>query len=263
MASKLDVDRLEFLVLTGHAGLKRLPPVLQYSRYGTPVRNVRAELDAAADRCRGRGLVDRADRVSDEVWDLVGAYGSPAVEYDLRFSAQKGTELRAVVSQAGKVAVRSVMHGDRLVLERVRSEDAVPALVSVLPEHPPVKMKPVNIDLGEMRAVMAEVEKKGITDPRAVEHGLRSRGVEVAGFRKATDLLDGTKLGAGQIGVTVWNQQRKEFRGDHTVQVVDVEGGRVSIYNSGTQRMIAGADVGTFRRVLGDLAGAAQRRSAW
>ncbi|MCA1193300.1 ESX secretion-associated protein EspG [Saccharopolyspora sp. 6V] len=263
MASKLDVDRLEFVVLVSRAGLKRMPPVLQYSHYGTPVQDINAELDAADARCRQRGLIDRANQVSDEVWDLIGVYGSSAVEFDLRFSAQKGTELRAAVSQSGRVAVRSVMHGDRYVLERVRPEDSVPALVSVLPDHPPVKMKPVNVDLRELRAVMADVEKKGITDPRAVEQGLRGRGVDVAHFRKATELLDGTKLGAGQIGVTVWNAQRKEFRGDHTVQVIDVEGGRVSVYNSGNQRMVAGADVGTFRRVLGDLTGAAQRRSVW
>ncbi|WP_243791522.1 ESX secretion-associated protein EspG [Saccharopolyspora gloriosae] len=263
MSSKLDVDRLEFVILAGWAGLKRLPPVVQYSHYGTPVQDMDNELEAADARCRQRGLVNRTNQVSDEVWDLLAIYPSTAIEYDLRFSAQKGTELRAAVSQSGQVAVRTVMNGDRYVLERVRAEDAVPALVSVLPEHPPLKMKPVNVDLTEMRSVMADVEKKGLTDPRAIEQGLRSRGIDVTGFRKATELLDGTKLGAGQIGVTVWNAQRKEFRGDHTVQVVDVEGGRVSIYNSGNQRMVAGADIGTFRRVLGDLTTAAQRRSVW
>ncbi|GAB2650864.1 hypothetical protein GCM10027271_05640 [Saccharopolyspora gloriosae] len=263
MAFKLDVDRLEFAVLAGWAGLKRLPPVVQFSHYGTPVQDINAELDAADARCRQRGLVNRANQVSDEVWDLIGIYPTTAVEYDLRFSAKKGTELRAAMSQSGQVAVRTVMHGDRYVLERVRAEDTVPALASVLPEHPPLKMKPVNVDLTEMRAVMADVQKKGQTDPRAIEQGLRTRGIDVTGFRKATELLDGTKLGAGQIGVTVWNAQRKEFRGDHTVQVVDVEGGRVSIYNSGNQRMVAGADIGTFRRVLGDLTTAAQRRSTW
>lgn len=263
MGLKLDVDRLEFLILIGWAESRRIPPVLQYSHYGTQVRDLNAELEAADARCRQRGLVDRANRVSDEVWDLIAVYGSAALEYDLRFSAQQGTELRAAVSQSGQVAVRSAMHGDRIVLERIRSEDAVPALLALLPEHPPVKLQPVHVDLTEMRAVMADAQAKGQADPRALEQGLRKRGVDVSGLRTATDLLDGDKLGAGQLGVTAWNPQRKEFRGDHTVQVVDVPSGRVSIYNSGNQRLVGGADLGTFRRVLGDLTTATQRRANW
>ena len=253
MEPKLDVDRLEFLVLNGWAGGRRIPPVLTYSHYGTPVQDLNAELEAADARCRQRGLVDRSNRVSDEVWDLIGVYGSTALEYDLRFSAQQGTELRAAVSRSGQIAVRSTMRGDRIVLERIRAEDAVPALLGLLPEHPPVKMQPVQVDLTEMRAVVAA--------GAPLEQGLRNRGVDVRGLRAATDLLDGTKLGAGQIGVTAWNPRRAETRGEHTVQVVDVPGGRVSVYNSGNQRMIAGADLATFRRVLGELATATQRRA--
>ncbi|MCA1190235.1 MULTISPECIES: ESX secretion-associated protein EspG [unclassified Saccharopolyspora] len=263
MASKLDVDRLELGVLTGWAGVKRLPPVLRFSHYGTPLQNINAEIEAADARCRQRGLLDHANRVSDEVWDLVAAYQRAAVEYDLRFSSQKGTELRVAVSQVGQVTIRSVLNGDRVIIERVRPESAIPSLVSTLPDHPPAKFKPVNIDLAALRAVMAEAAKASDADSRAVEKGLRARGLDASGFRAATELLDGPKLGAGQVGVTVWNSQRKEFRGSSTMQIVDLEVGRVSIYNSGSQRLIAGADMGTFRRVLGDLTTGAQRLSTW
>lgn len=259
MPSKLDVDRLEFVVLAEKAQLTRVPMVTSFSHYGTTVQDIPREFEAADERCRQRGLINHSGKVSDDVWDLLGLYPNTAVEYDLRFSAKKGTELRGAVSQSGQYAVRTVIDGDRIILERVRAADMIPSLAALLPEHKPAKMQPLGIDLAEMRTVIKEAERRGDSDQRAIEQGLRSRGVDIAEYRKMTKLLDGPKLGAGEIGVTVWGSRRKELRGDQTLRVIDLESGRVSVYNSGGQRMVAGCDIGTFKRVLGGIASQAQR----
>ncbi|GGI68588.1 hypothetical protein GCM10011581_01920 [Saccharopolyspora subtropica] len=262
---KLDVDRLEYVILAGWAGITRVPTVAAYANYGTAVQDLDQELEAADQRCRQRGLVDPGDRVNDLVWDLMGVYTAGTIEFDLRFSREKGTELRACVTQSGKSATRTVVNGDRIILEKVRPGDAIPALVSLLPEHKPLKMQPLQVDLVELRRARAELEKRGETDENALEQALRSRGVNVADYRRATRLLDGTKLGVGEVGVTVWGPgpSRKEQRGEQTMRIIDLEQGRVAVYNTRGQRIVAGCDMGTFRRILGDIATDAQRRVSW
>ena len=263
MASKIDIDRLEFLVLAERAGLNRVPMVASYSHYGTPVQDIGRELNDAEQRCRAKGLLDPGGKVNDRVLELFDIYPRTAVEYDLRFSTQQETELRVAVSQAGQLAMRTVA-GDRLVLEPVRPSDMVSALISTLPELAPARIRPpMSMDLTELRKVMAEVNKRGETDPRAIEEGLRSRGVDIRGFRQITQLLDGKRLGAGEVGATVWTSTRKEVRCDQTLKIVDLPSGRIGIYNSAGQRMVAGADIGTFNRILGDMVTQAQRENAW
>lgn len=264
MASKIDVDRLEFIVLAERAGLNRVPVVASFSHYGTRVQDIPREYAAAEQRCRERGLLAPGGELNDRVLEVLGIYSRAAVEYDLRFSMRKETELRVAVTQADRVAVRTVVDGDRIVLEPVRPSDAIPALVSTLPEHAPARIRPpLSMDLTELRAVMADVTKRGETDPRAVEAGLRSRGMDVRGFRQITQLLDGERLGAGEVGATIWTGTRKEVRCDRTVKIVDLPSGRIAIYNSAGQRMLAGADLGTFNRILGDMVTRAQRETAW
>ncbi|MDR7301499.1 ESX secretion-associated protein EspG [Haloactinomyces albus] len=250
MSSVIDVDRLEFVVLAEQAGINRVPLVASFSHYGTAVQDVGREFEQAERRCRQRGLLDRVGRVSDEAGNLLGLYPHTAVEYDLRFSAERGTELRAAVSRAGDVAMRTVVVGDRIHLAAVRAADMIPALVSVLPEVAPARMRPVGIDLAAMRAAMAQADAE---DQRAVETALRSHGVDTREYRKITRLLDGPKFGAGEVGVTIWGRNRKEHRGEQTVQVFDLEAGRVAVYNSSGHRMLAGADIGTFNRLLGEI----------
>jgi hypothetical protein len=261
--SKLDVDRLEFVVLAEKAEITRVPLVASFSHYGTAVRDIPREFEAADERCRRRGLIDQRGKVNDDVWEMLGIYSHTSLEYDLRFSSKKGTELRAAVSQSGEVAVRTVIDGDRIVLDRMRATDMIPSLHALLPEHKPAKVQPLSVDLAGIRAAMQEAERRGETDQRSIEHGLRTRGIEIGEYRKMTQLLDGPKLGAGEVGVTVWGRHRKELRGDQTLRVVDLESGRVSLYNSAGRRMLAGCDIGTFKRVLGGIASQTQRTLEW
>lgn len=258
---KLDVDRLEYAILAERAGLKRVPVVAAFSHHGTRVRDAPREFDAAEQRVRERGLVHPGG-VNDQVLELLEAYSHATVEYDLRFSAQKGTELRAAVTQTAKAAVRTTVHGDRIVLEPVHPRDAIPALVSLLPEHRPARIRPpLSVDLDAVRAAMRDAERQG-GDPRAIEQSLRARGASTVNFRKMTQLLDGPRLGLGELGVTVWDDLGKEHRGEQTMRVIDLEQGRTAVYNSGNQRMFAGADVSTFTRVLGELATETRRAAA-
>ncbi|GAB3283095.1 hypothetical protein GCM10027563_13660 [Parasphingorhabdus pacifica] len=168
------------------------------------------------------------------------------------------------VSQAGQRALRTVVDGDRIILESVRPSDAVQAMMSTLPEHAPARIRPpLSMDLGELRKVMGEVNKRGEADQRAVEEGLRSRGMDIRGFRQITQLLDAPRLGAGEVGATIWTATRKEVRCDQTLKIIDLPSGRVAIYNSAGQRMLAGADIGTFNRILNDMVKHAQRETAW
>ncbi|GAA0511716.1 ESX secretion-associated protein EspG [Saccharopolyspora thermophila] len=260
---KLDVDRLEFAILVERAGINRIPLITSFSHYGTPVKDIPSEFEAAERRCRDRGLTVPGG-VNERILEMLAVYPNAAIEYDLRFSAKKGTELRAAVSKAGKRALRTVVDGDRIILEPVHPNDLIPALVSVLPEHPPARIRPpLSVDLAEMRAAMTEVRRRGDDDPQAIEQSLRARGVNIASFRKMTQLLDGPRLGLGELGVTIWDDRRKEFRGDQTIRIIDLQLGRTAVYNSGSQRMFAGADVNTFTRVLGELTTKTQREAAW
>lgn len=267
MPSKIDVDRLEFIVLAERAGSSRVPMIASFSHYGTRVQNISDEYADAEQRCRARGLLGPGGQVDEHALEMIGLYSRAAVEYDLRFSTQKETELRVAVTQAGPRAMRTVVEGDRVLLESVRPSDAIQALVSTLPEQAPARIRPpLSIDLAEMRKVMADLDKRGETDPRAIEEGLRARGVDIRGFRQITQLLEGPRQGAGEVGATIWTSTRKEIRCDHTLKIVDLASGRVGIYNSAGQRMLAGADIGTFNRILGDMvtqAQRAQRAAAW
>lgn len=259
---KLDVDRLEFAILAERAGLTRIPMIASYSNYGTTVKDIPREFDAAEQRVRDRGLINPRG-VNDRVMELLGIYAHTTVEYDLRFSSKKDSELRAAVSKANKTAVRTVVDGDRIILEPVHPNDLIPALVSVLPEHPPARIRPpLSVDLAEMRAAMTEVRRRGDENTQAIELSLRARGVNVASFRKMTQLLDGPRLGLGEIGITIWGDRRRERRGDQTLRIIDLQQGRTAVYNSGTQRMFAGADMSTFTRVLGELTTKTQREAA-
>ncbi|MDA3630793.1 ESX secretion-associated protein EspG [Saccharopolyspora oryzae] len=250
---KLDVDRLEYAILAERANLTRIPMVAAYSNYGTKVQDIPREFDAAEQRCRDRGLVNPGG-VNDRVMELLGIYSHATVEYDLRFSSKKGAELRVAVTKANKTAVRTVVDGDRIILEPVHPNDLIPALISTLPEHQPARIRPpLSIDLADVRAAMAEASRQG-EDPRAIEQGLRNRGVSPANFRKMTQLLEGPRLGLGEAGVTIWDDRGKEHRGDQTIRIIDLQLGRTAVYNSGGQRMFAGADLSTFTRVLGELA---------
>ncbi|MGP4021662.1 ESX secretion-associated protein EspG [Saccharopolyspora sp. 5N708] len=260
--SKLDVDRLEFAILAERAGLSRIPMIASYSNYGTTIKDIPGEFEAAEQRIRDRGLINPGG-VNERVLEVLGIYPHATVEYDLRFSAKQGTELRAAVSKVGKTAVRTVVDDDRIILEPVHPSDAIPALVSVLPERTPARIRPpLSVDLAEMRAAMTEVRRRG-DDPQAIEQSLRARGVNISAFRKMTQLLDGPRLGLGEVGVTIWDDRRKEFRGDQTIRIIDLQIGRTAVYNSGAQRMFAGADVSTFTRVLGELTTKTQREAAW
>ncbi|MDA3648238.1 ESX secretion-associated protein EspG [Saccharopolyspora indica] len=258
---KLDVDRLEYAILAERAGLTRIPMVAAYSHYGTQVQDIPREFNAAEQRVRERGLVNPSG-VNDRVMELLGIYAHASVEYDLRFSSQKGSELRAAVTKASKTAVRTVVSGDRIILEPVHPNDLIPALISALPEHQPAKIRPpLSIDLQDVRAAMAEASRQG-DDPRAIEQALRARGVNPANFRKMTQLLEGPRLGLGEAGVTIWDDRGKEHRGDQTIRIIDLQQGRTAVYNSGNQRMFAGADLSTFTRVLGELATHTRRKAA-
>jgi hypothetical protein len=264
VASKIEVDRVEFIILAETAGINRVPMVASYSHYGTPVQDIPREFEEAEQRCRQRGLIDHGGRINDRVWELIGVYPNSSVEFDLRFSTEKETEVRAAVSQAGDVAVRTVVDGDRITLDAVRPNDMISALMSVLPEVGPARIRPpLSIELSEMRAAMAEAQRRGDSSQDAIEQELRSRGVSVGTFRKITQILDGPRLGAGEAGVTIWGRERKEFRGDQTMKIIDLPSGRVAIYNSGNQRMLAGCDIGTFQRILGGLVTETQRDATW
>ena len=264
MPSKIDVDLIEFAILADRSGINRVPTVASYSNYGTPFTDIPRQLEEAEQRCRERGLLTPGGQLNDRVQEMIGLYPHASLEYDLRFSAQKGSELRACVSQAGETALRTLIDGDRVVLERIRPVDMIPALVSVLPERAPARIRPpLSVDLAEMRAVMADVSRRGRSDDQAIEQGLRSRGVDVRTFRQMTQLLEGKRLGLGELGVTVWDPRRKEHRGKQTIRIIDLETGRAAVYNSGSRRMFAGADIGTFNRVLGELAAETKRDAAW
>lgn len=96
MATKIDIDRLEFIVLAERAGLNRVPMVASYSHYGTRVQDISREFGDAEQRCRAKGLLDPGGKVNDRVLELFDVYPRTAVEYDLRFSTQKETELREI-----------------------------------------------------------------------------------------------------------------------------------------------------------------------
>jgi hypothetical protein len=261
---RFDVDRLEFVILVERAGLTRIPMVASYSNYGTPFQDIPRELEAAEQRCRDRGLIRFGGKVVDELQELLSIYSRTSVEYDLRFSAKKGTELRAAVCRSGDSAVRTVVDGDRVLLDPVRPSDLIPAIVGVLPQHPPAKIRPpINVDLAEMRAAMADVRRRGVEDDRAIEEAVRARGVNVSAFRRVNQLLSGPRLGLGELGVTIWDERGKEHRGEQTIRIIDLPAGRTAVYNSGTQRMFAGADLGTFNRVLSELTKQTQRQAAW
>lgn len=262
MPSALEVDRLEFAILAERAELNRIPMVTSFSHYGSPIEDVSGEFAAAGQRCVERGLLDRGGQINGDVLDLIAVYAHPSVEYDLRFSAEQGAELRAAVSRSGETAIRTVITDDRISVQRVRSSETVSSLITALPERGPARIRPpLSVDLVEIRAVMAGVEQRGEENPAAIERGLRDRGVNVASYRKMTNILDGPRLGLGEIGVTVWGARGKEYRGGQTIRIIDLASGRVAIYNSGSQRMLAGADTGTFERVLGGLTKETQRRS--
>ncbi|WP_344684029.1 ESX secretion-associated protein EspG [Saccharopolyspora taberi] len=264
MPSKIDIDLLEFAVLADRSGINRVPAVASYSNYATPFHNIPVQLAEAEQRCRQRGLLTPGGEINDRVRELIGIYPHVSLEYDLRFSAQKGTELRACVSQAGETAVRTIVEGDHVVLDKVRPVDMIPALIAVLPELQPARIRPpLSIDLTEMRAAMADVSKHGRSDNEAIEQALRSRGADVRPLRQMTQLLDGPRQGLGEIGVTVWDPRRKEHRGDQTIRIIDLESGRTAVYNSGNQRMFAGADTSTFTRVLGEIATETRRDVIW
>lgn len=258
MPLAINVDRLEFAVLAEQSGASRVPAVTAFSHYGAPVADVRREFTAAEERCRHRGLLDRAGHVNGELRDLLAVFARTADEFDLRFSSEREHELRAAVSRSGRDAVRTVIDGETVRVEAVRPDNAIASLVSVMPEQAPARMRPLSIDLAAMDAVMAE-HPDG--DPDAIEAGLRGHGVDTREYRQITQLLDGPRLGAGQLGVTTWGRERREQRGEQTVQVIDVASGRMAIYNSSGRRMIAGADLGTFNRLLGELAQDARRNA--
>lgn len=249
MPVALDVDRLEFAVLAQKSGITRVPVVAAYGHHGTTVGDVRGAFDAAEDRCHHRGLLMRGE-VRTDAAELLNLYQHAEVEYDLRFSVEQGTELRAAVTRSGRDAVRTVVDGDRVHLEEVRGSEAIAALVSVLPERPPARVRPTGVDSEALTAVMKQ-HPDG--DQTTIEAGLRSHRADTREYRRAAQLLDGPKLGVGQVGVTIWDHLRREHRGQHTMQVIDIPSGRVGVYDSRGQRMIAGADLATFIRVLDDI----------
>lgn len=263
MALKIDVDRYEFMILAETAGITRVPTVATYSHYGSPPGDQRRAFQHAEDECRRRGLVDRSGRVSDDVWDLIAIYPNSAVEYDVRFSAEKGHEIRACVCRSGQLAVRTVVAHDRIVIDTVRAGEEIRALAAVLPDVPPMRTQPMSVDLAELRTAVAAANRSGEASAQSIQRQLRARGVDVQGYRAMTQILDAEKLGAGQLGVTVWDAQRKEHRGDETVNVFDVAQGRVALYNGNNQRMLAGADASTLNRVLGEIATRTQRNAQW
>lgn len=256
----LDLDSLEFAVLAEAAGIDRVPTVAAYRNYGTPVDDVDAEFEAAERRCRDRGLLDRSGRPDDRVAELLALYQRASVEYDLRFSAQRGTELRAAVCGAGREALRTVVSGDRVRLDRVSADQLIPAAVAVLPEHEPLRMRPLSVELSALRSVYAGTDEDTEPDQREVESRLRALGVDTREFRQITDLLAEPRLGVGELGVTAWGRGGAESRGEQTVKLIDVGRGRMAVYNGGGRRMLCGADPATVGRVLGEVAERARRR---
>lgn len=251
MPLSIAVDRLEFAVLADQTGVGRVPIVATFSHYSQPVTDVRRAFVDAEQRCRQRGLLDHNGQAGDEVRELLGIYPQTSVEFDLRFSTEKEHELRAAVSRSGRNAVRTVVEGDTIHVEEVRPENAVASLVSVLPDQAPARIHPLSIDATALREVLA---KHPDPTPDVIEAGLRAHGVDTREYRKISQLLDGPRTGAGQLGVTAWGRGRREQRGEQTVQVIDIPSGRVAVYDSSSRRMVVGADVGTFNRVLGEIA---------
>ncbi|MHA6802204.1 ESX secretion-associated protein EspG [Salinifilum ghardaiensis] len=267
MAAQLDLDVLEFAVLTGRAGSTRIPTVAAYNRQDPPnvdTGDITAELRAAEQRCRERGLLRPGGRVEDGAFELLRSYRECGVEYDLRFTAQQGDELRACVSETSTGGTRTVVRRGRVTVHPVRPGDAVPALISLLPQHPAMRIRPIQLNLQKVRSAHEEVTRQGAAeDPRAVEHGLRRHGVNLVDYRKAVRLLDTPKLGAGELGATVFGWERREVRGDQTLRILDLEQGRVAVYNGSGQRLVAGCDAGTVKRVLGDIVAEVREENAW
>ncbi|GAB3283100.1 hypothetical protein GCM10027563_13670 [Parasphingorhabdus pacifica] len=89
MVSKIDVDRLEFIILAERANLTRVPMVASFSHYGTRVQDIGREYDAAEQRCRERGLLGPRRELNENVQEMLAAYAHTSVEYDLRFSTKQ------------------------------------------------------------------------------------------------------------------------------------------------------------------------------
>lgn len=244
MPLAFNVDRFAFGVLAENAGVSRVPTVTAFSHHPIDVDNVAQEVMAAQEWCREQNLIDRAGKVSDDVANLLSLYGRASEEFDLRFSVEQQHERRATVSRSGRDAVRTVVDGDLIYVEEVSAHSAIASLVAVLPEQAPARIKATGFDLAAVQ---------GITDDQHAEAQLRSHGVDTREFRKVTQLLDEPRLGAGQIGVTIWGRGHREQRAKQTVEVIDVTSGRIALYNSNGQRMIVGADAATFDRVLGGI----------
>lgn len=255
MPSTLEIDRLEFAVLAYKADLNRMPLVASFSHYATPIYSIPRQFAEAEERCRERGLLDGHGRLTENVAAMIDVFERTSVEYDLRYSSEKDSEVRAVVSTAGDIALRTVVNKDNFVLDKVRPSEAVSALAGVLPELAPARVQPpLSVELDALQAAMAEVKRQGDEDPRALDYRLRERGVSVSSYRKMTRLLDEEpRSGLGEIGVTTWGPRRQEHRGAQTIRIVDLGVGRVALYNSGNRRMLAGADVSTYQRLISEI----------
>lgn len=267
VAARLDLDLLEFAVITGRAGLSRVPTVAAYSREEPPdvdTGDIAAELEAAEQRCRERGLLRPGGHLGEEAAELLSAYRECGTEYDLRFTPGQDSELRACVSETGTGGTRTAVQRGRVSIDPVRRGDAVAALLSLLPQRPAMRIRPIQLDLAKVRSAQEEVARQGAADdPQAVEHGLRRHGVNLVDYRKAVRLLDAPKLGAGEFGATVFGWERREVRGDQTLRILDLEQGRVAVYNGSGQRLVAGCDAGTVKRVLGDIVAGTRQGSVW
>lgn len=259
----LDLDMLEFAVLVDKAGINRVPMVASYRNYGTVIDDVGHAFEVAEQRCRDKGLMDRAGKLDPRVGEMLAVYPNASVEYDLRFSMQRGTELRATVSGAGRAALRSVVSGDRIYLEQVQPDQLIVSLVAILPEHGPMRMQPLSVDLAAMRSAMSGFDEDNEPDRQTIESRLRSKGADTRQFRRMGQILDTQRLGVGELGVTVFGDRGSEARGEQTLRLMDLEQGRVVIYNSGGHRMLCGGDGNTLARVMAEVTERARKSLHW
>lgn len=190
--------------------------------------------------------------------DLAGALRVVAEagrDYYAFFNAGDERTRSALVSVSGRDAVRVVVRADKhLVLEPVRPEDAVTALVSALPQAPPGRGRVLTLPLDALESG----RNPAAGDGSFLQRNLPSGNAHDQQARELRKLFAEPRAGGGQLFSTGRDRAGRRVRSTRPLTFFDTPSGRYlqfEVDQRGTPWMtVQPADFGVVAARLGALA---------
>ncbi|MFC4854659.1 ESX secretion-associated protein EspG [Actinophytocola glycyrrhizae] len=250
--SATSLSHQEFDLLWEHLGFTERPYPLDVRSFGYTMDERAALRDQVRESLLRKGLHDGAE-VAPVLEEQLSVLGRHTFGVDGRLSV--GEPLRVLAASDGRRGVLAAQSDDEVRLAWVRDARLVPAVIALLPDHPPGPGGVARLPKQVFDAAVDEFAASGYV---GLERVLAGGGVTGRDLRTVVTLLESGRRGGGQLAANSVDQVGRRTR-TPVLNWFDTEPGRYLVHSEVTMDrvewvIIAPADTARVGQRLSEMA---------